>query len=408
MMAELARSSWELPPLDPGELQPFAGFPRLTDGEKEGLWCDYRAGKAERVPVMLAMNDRVFLLDPRFNEERLGYARVFEAAEAMLLVQLRAQYLVRSRYNLFCDLPAGLPERWQVAPFFQNVYEAAALGVPIEFKENDVPAVVSSVADADKRSLLDLPIDEPLERGVYRIGIEMTHRMRELVQGKTFFGRPIEVVPYAELGSDGPLTVAMNVRGSGILVDLIEDPDYARELFDHLVAAALVRRRAFVHYWGLPDPEEVWLADDSIATISVSQYAQRVLPHHRKWYDTLDPEHTKRRGMHLCGDATRHFPVIRERLGVQTFDTGFPVDFAALRRTLGPEVEILGGVEVPRLLAGPPQAIYRRARAILASGVLEGRRFVLREANNLPPGVPWSHLAAMYQAAFDGGVFGPA
>jgi hypothetical protein len=35
----------------------------------------------------------------------------------------------------------------------------------------------------------------------------------------------------------------------------------------------------------------------------------------------------------------------------------------------------------------------------LTSGVLEGRRFILREANNLPPGVPPENLAAMYEAA---------
>ena len=77
------------------------------------------------------------------------------------------------------------------------------------------------------------------------------------------------------------------------------------------------------------------------------------------------------------------------------------MDFARFRTELGPEVEIWGGVEVATLLTGSPESVYRRARGILASGILAGGRFVLHEANNLPPGVRWANLAAMYRAAFD-------
>ncbi|MBN2448697.1 MAG: hypothetical protein JXO22_18365, partial [Phycisphaerae bacterium] len=63
-----------------------------------------------------------------------------------------------------------------------------------------------------------------------------------------------------------------------------------------------------------------------------------------------------------------------------------------------------GGVEVPLLCGGTPEQVYERARGILTSGVRAGGRFVLREANNLPPKVSWANLAAMYRAAFDFGV----
>ena len=42
---------------------------------------------------------------------------------------------------------------------------------------------------------------------------------------------------------------------------------------------------------------------------------------------------------------------------------------------------------------------------ILTGGVLEGKRFVLREANNLPPRAPERNLAAMYGAALDFGKY---
>jgi len=63
---------------------------------------------------------------------------------------------------------------------------------------------------------------------------------------------------------------------------------------------------------------------------------------------------------------------------------------------------------VSLLLAGPPQAVYDRARAILHSGIKEGGRFVLSEANNLPPCCPEENLDAMYRACLDHGGYGPA
>jgi len=274
----------------------------------------------------------------------------------------------------------------------------------VHFHDRDVPDTRPILNDDNKRAIFDIDIDRPLERGFFRDKIELCQGMRELAHGKTFFGRPVSVEPYTALGTDGPLTVAMNLRGPAILTDLIRDPEYAHQLFDFLVAAAVKRHHAFRAYWGLPEPQEVCMADDSITMLGPKQYHQLLLPYHRKWYDGVDPQRSAKRAMHLCGDATRHFKAIRDECGVTSFDTGFPVDFAGLRRGLGPDIEILGGVEVPTLLRGTPQQVYERAREILQSGITEGRRFVLRDANNLAPDVPWANLAAMYKAAFDFGV----
>jgi len=109
------------------------------------------------------------------------------------------------------------------------------------------------------------------------------------------------------------------------------------------------------------------------------------------------------RTVHLCGDADRHFPVLTKECGVRSLDTGFPVNFARLRKAVGPDVEIWGGPEVGMLMYGTPRQVYERTREILTSGVLEGGRFVLREANCLPPATPEETLAAMYRAALDFG-----
>ena len=67
-------------------------------------------------------------------------------------------------------------------------------------------------------------------------------------------------------------------------------------------------------------------------------------------------------------------------------------------------MEILGGVPVGMLMSGTPAQVYQRAKEILTSGVIDGR-FVLREANNMPPATPEASLAAMYQAGLDFGKY---
>ena len=107
--------------------------------------------------------------------------------------------------------------------------------------------------------------------------------------------------------------------------------------------------------------------------------------------------------MHLCGDATRHFPIIHEELHVNSFDTGFPVDFSWLRKVLGNDVEIYGGPEVGILLNGTSEQVYERTKNTLKSGIMEGGRFVLRDANNLAPNVPEENLSAMYRCCLEHG-----
>lgn len=376
----------------------------ISNADKELVWQRYHARTPERVPVHLATTDRVHILDPRYSSQDLDYPEVFAQADKMLLAQLRWQDTIRHHHHLYCDLPAGLPEAWSVGIQFQNVYEAWFFGCPVRFEPGQVPDTRPILTDDNKRSVFEIDITQPFARDPFKRGFEFTERMTNLARSMEYRGRPVQVQPYLPGGTDGPLTVAANLRGAAFLTDLYADPEYADELLAFLTEAAIIRARAVDALRATPRTS-VGLADDMLQAVSTRMFVERILPHHRRYYDALDPEHNLPRSMHLCGDATRHFGTLVRELGVQSFDTGFPVDFGALRRELGPDVEILGGVEVALLLHGTSKQVYARARDILTSGVLEGGRFVLREANNLPPRVPMENLAAMYRAAFDFGTY---
>jgi len=83
---------------------------------------------------------------------------------------------------------------------------------------------------------------------------------------------------------------------------------------------------------------------------------------------------------------------------VVSFDTGYPVDFGALRRDLGPEVLISGGPRVALFVEDEPKPVVDEVQRILASGILEGGRFILQEGNNLPPRTRLDICEAFYEA----------
>jgi Uroporphyrinogen decarboxylase (URO-D) len=388
------------------------------NAENERLWDDFDLGRPSRVPVILGTNTRYYLLSPAANPDGLTFSRYHGDPDTML--QAQARFADWDRHNILRDAELGLPaDGWDVRVDFQNYYEAAWLGCPIEYVDGQVPDTTPAFADdARKREVFDLR-PGPWS-GIMALNLEYyQHMLRRQAEGFEYRGRPIRAVSLNALGTDGPFTVACNIRGATeICLDLYVDPGYARELLGFITEATIARIRAYREFLGEPvvRPSFGW-ADDSIQNLSTDLYAEFVLPCHRKLVaafadpsaEPFEPASTIRprkappirhNSIHLCGDATRHFPLIQRELNVQSFDTGYPIDFGAVRKALGPGAQISGGPRVELLLAGSPESIRDEVRRILQdTGVTDGRRFVLREANNLAPHTPLESLRAMYEAA---------
>lgn len=372
----------------------------VSNEEKRAVWEAYRHRRPIRVPVLVATNPRVILLDPRLCPTGYDFERYFDDPSIMLDVQLRHALYRATVLHRFTDDPVGPPDVWKVGVDRQNVYEAAALGAPLVYRPGQVPDTEPVLQGADRERVFEVDIAHPLRNAFHARALSICRAMREQSRGLQFEGRPVKVRPYAPTGTDGPLTVATSLRGQGIYEDLIADTDYATRLLGFITEAAIHRVRGFRDYWGdqtLP----AGLADDSVQLISPTLYREMVLPHHRRFYDAFLPDGP--RSIHLCGDSARHFRLLRDALRITSFDTGFPVDFGRMRAELGPDVEILGGPPVSLLLHGSADQVYERSKEILLSGIKEGGRFVLREGNNLPPCTPGENLAAMYQACLDHG-----
>jgi uroporphyrinogen-III decarboxylase len=380
----------------------LAGFAfKQHNAEVTQMWADFNAGKPTRIPIILGTNTRFFMFNKAANPTGIRFQEYTENPDVMFDSQL--QFYRWSRFNLLQDGELGLPDTWTLTPDFQNFYEAAWFGCPVEYMDGQVPDTHPAFADAPER-ILEHGLPDPFG-GLFAQGRAFYEHFTARAAKETFLDRPIGInCPGFGIGTDGPMTVACNLFGPEFVCEaMLEEPERIEKLLAFITEATINRMRAWRQYAGLTlRPPNFGFADDSLALISTATYIEHVLPHHRRLCDEMAGSGS--RGIHLCGNSTRHFKTLRDELDIKSFDTGFPVDFHQLRKDLGPEVRIQGGPHVEFLLTAEPTAVRQEVRRICGSGVLEGGRFLLREGNNLAPGTPLENTESMYHAGREFGV----
>ena len=368
--------------------------------ETDALWAAYREGRPPRVPMVLGVNCRFTVLDPRYNPEGITFKEIFEDPAVMLETTLRFSYFMRHFFP--SDRHMGLPENWTAYVVGMNTYEAEWFGAVREYIDGDMPDCRPFLNDDNKKALFSQGLPDPFARNA-GFSKNCCEYFQECIdKGYTFEGVPLTQVSPPFMGTDGPFTVACGIRGaSEICLDIYEDPDYVHELLNFITEATILRIKAWRKLFGRPEvtPDAAFsFADDSIQLLSPEIYKEFILPCHKKLMGCLGSPGF-RASTHLCGDATHHFKFLRDELNIYSFDTGFPVNHGALAKELGPEVEISGGPAVGLLLYGAPCEIKAETQRILNEIMPHTRRFILREGNNLPPLVPEANIAAMYETA---------
>ncbi|GMV37898.1 MAG: hypothetical protein AMXMBFR61_24060 [Fimbriimonadales bacterium] len=369
--------------------------------EQARAWEAFCAGNPYRVPIILGVNSRYFMPIPEANPEAVDFRAYTENPDVMFDSLLRFQRW--SRFNLLQDAELGLPDKWVIGLDFQNYYEAVWLGCPLYFADGEVPDSRPAFRD-NPEALLERGIPDPFS-GLMAKVLEYQEHFEHRAQNEDYLGRPIEVTPpWCGLGTDGPMTLCCSLFSADLTCTLLaEEPERMERLLTFVTDTILTKTVAFRKRYGVDLPmDNLMIADDSIALISTHMYKEMILPHHRRIYDTLATP--VGRGIHLCGNATRHFRTLMDELGIVTFDTGFPVDFGALRRELGPRARIWGGPHIELLRTATPNEVRSEVQRILESGILDGGMFVLREGNNLAPHTPIENTEAMYHAGREFGV----
>lgn len=367
------------------------------NAEVRQVWQAYHNRKPLRVPMVLGISAQWSLSMPEANPEGYSFRDYMTDPQAMLQHQLRKAWW--TRHLVLQDAEMGLPEAWSIGVDGQNVFEAGWMGGKIVIRDDQPPAAEPCLADDNKHSILDRGIPDFFSGGWAQWNWDRYGLMREEAdKGRELSGRPISDVAPTGLGTDGPFTVACQLRAPDALcLDMYLNPNYYHALMSLVTEATIQRIRAYRRILGQPEESRaLGFADDYVQLVSVATYREYILPYHRRLVEAFGADGPN--AIHLCGDATHLFATIHEELKVDSFDTGYPVDFGVLRAELGPDVQILGGPRVRLLRDGPPAAIDAEVARIMDSGVREGGRFVLREANNCAPHTPLKHITVMYEA----------
>lgn len=374
--------------------------------EVKRVWDAYNRREPYRVPVTVSGSIRNLFGNPEINKTNYTFEDFFKNPQAQIECQLAYQKWVR--YNLICDIPMGPPEKaWQLGIDFQNSYEAMWFGCPVKYYGNGVPDTVP-ILKANKDKLYEMEPPDPLRGNLLSRAMEFFEYMQDACPRMEFEGLPVSpplTIPGE--GTDGPFSVAYKLRGAeDVCIDMYEDPKYYHYLMAFITENTIKRMKAIREWrWSrIPDSPDrgvfksgnFGFADDAIAMISTKQYEEFVLPYHRRIVEEFSNGGPI--SIHLCGDATRHFKFLRDTLNVYSFDTGFPVDFGWLRKELGPDVQIAGGPTIMLLKSGTSVEVRQEVKRICRSGIMEGGRFILREANNLAPCTPIENIEAMYSA----------
>lgn len=380
---------------------------RKHNEEVARLWSDFEQGRNNRVPMILGFSSRYFMFNNITNPEHITYEEYSNDPELMVRMQMR--FAEFERTQIYSDKEMGIPEEgWDLYVDFQNYYEAGWLGCPIRYLTDNVPFAAPLLDDDNKRSLFAKGIPDPFS-GLMATGRDHYEKINSKLPAYRHAGKPVRSYqPGSFLGTDGPFTLACELRGpTNACVDMLDDPEYFTELLDYITTATVSRIKAWRKYLSVPELTSGFgFADDSIAMLSVQQYRDLVLPFHKRLVRELTTGDRPPVSIHLCGDATRHFNLIAHELNAVSFDTGYPVDHQALVRGLGPDIRINGGPNVAMLHDGTPAMIRNATRSILESVKPYTRKFVLRDANNVAPGTPVENLNVMYSACLEFGQLG--
>jgi len=369
--------------------------------EAQIVWDSYNADNPVRMPLSLSSGVRILLCNPALNPDGITFEQYSMDVEMMMQVQLAYQYYLR--HFLLSDAPMGGERDYAVYVDFQNYYDAAWFGSTIHYPRGNVPCSEPFLTDENKHELFGHRPD------VWNTFMQRNTRygetMAEKCETMTYRGAKVNFAGVSLRGTDGPMTVACSLRGTTeFCIDLYEDTAYALKLLDYITDATIERIVALRGKYGHALPDAFYFADDCIALLSNADYAEYILPRHKRL--AAASSSMKEAGfVHLCGDAQRHFQTIRDELNVNFFDTGYPVNLPKLYAELGADVKVRGGVNVSLLLSGSPREIAAETRRIIDQVKPLTKRFIMAEANDLSPGTPPESIAAMYDAVREWGMY---
>lgn len=261
--------------------------------------------------------------------------------------------------------------------------EASDLGAEIAWFDDQPPAIVEDRALlADKTRLAGLSVPAPLAG----------KRMLDRVQGVTWLRRYAGREKIVEGWVEGPCAMAADLRGvNTLMLDLVDDPDFVRNLFEFVVQMELGFAGAQVE----AGADIIGVGDAASSLIGPDLYHQLVFPYERRLISGIQDMGARVR-LHICGRTRQIFSDMgRLNADIVDLDSMAPLDEA--RREMGPSQVLLGNVDPVRVLRdGTPETVKS---AFSECHYQAGSHYVVGAGCEIPPGTPDANVLAMSQYA---------
>jgi MtaA/CmuA family methyltransferase len=191
---------------------------------------------------------------------------------------------------------------------------------------------------------------------------------------------------------EGPCAEAADLRGiNTLMMDLYEDPEFARDLFAFVTELALRFGRAQIE----AGADSVGVGDAAASLIGPHLYEEMVWPFEQRLVNGLR-ESGGRARLHICGNTS---PILGAmgRLGCDIVDLDFPVSMAQARDAMGPHQTLLGNIDPVRALRdGTPDSVYE---AISHCHRDARSPYIVGAGCEVPRGTPPENLRAMHDYA---------
>ncbi|HPD31682.1 MAG TPA: uroporphyrinogen decarboxylase family protein [Phycisphaerae bacterium] len=257
--------------------------------------------------------------------------------------------------------------------------ETADCGGTIEIFDDQPPAIVESEARlTDKSDLASLKMPDPLGGG----------RMTDRVKGVALLRERAGKDKIVEGWIEGPIAMGADLRGlNALMLDLIDDPAWVRDLFEFVVEMELCFAKAQVD----AGVDIIGVGDAAASLVGPELYNELVWPYEKKLVDGLHAMGTRVR-LHICGN-TRPLLTDMGRLKCEIVDLDSMAPLDEARAAMGPDQVLLGNINpVAVLRNGTPEQVHA---ALAECHRQAGARYIVGAGCEVPRGTPNENVLAM-------------
>lgn len=261
--------------------------------------------------------------------------------------------------------------------------EAGDCGAAVEFFEDQPPAIIEHKALlADAAKLVQLKIPDPCAGG----------RMLDRVKAIELFKQRIGGQKFIEGWIEGPCAEGADLRGiNSLMLDVIDEPAFVRDLFDFCVELGLTFAKAQV----AAGADLIGVGDAAASLVGPQVYEELVWPYEKKLIDGLHAMGARVR-LHICGN-TRDLLEKMGQLGCEIVDLDYPVPVSKARAEMGPQQVLLGNIEPAGVLRnGAPEEVFK---AIEECHRQAGQRYIVGAGCEVCRDTPPENVRAMHEYA---------